>query len=79
MTKSAKDTIMWLVNKELEEEYEYQRTNKENGWEVDISLIKNLINVEKELMYDRAKGIDKLVWGNIIKDDIDTYLKEVKR
>lgn len=75
---TAKDTITWLINRELESEFEYQYNNKCLGYEYDTSLIKDLINAEKELMYDRAKGFDKLVWGQIIEEDIEKYLKRLE-
>lgn len=74
----GKDTIMWLINKELESEFDYQYNNKCLGYEYDTSLIKDLIGAEKELMYDRAKGIDKIVWWQVIQEDIDKYLKKLE-
>ena len=74
----AKDTMIWLINKELESEFDYQYNNKCMGYEYDISLIKDLIECEKELMYNRAKGMDKIVWGQIIKEDIEKYLKKLE-
>lgn len=74
----AKDTMIWLINRELELEFDYQYNNKCMGYEFDTSLIKDLINCEKELMYNRAKGIDKLVWGQIIKEDIEKYLNRLE-
>jgi len=74
----GKDTIIWLINKELEEEFDYQYNNKCIGFEYDTSLIKDLISAKKELMYNRAKGMDKFVWGKIIEDDIEKYLKRLE-
>ena len=73
MTKQSKDTIMFLINKELQEEFEYQIDG-----ERDTSLIRDLIRVEKELMYDRASTFDKIIWGELIQQDIDKYLKPLE-
>ena len=73
MTKQSKDTILFLINKELEEEFLYQIDG-----EKDATLIKDLIRVEKELMYDRASTIDKIVWGELIKQDIEKYVKPLE-
>lgn len=78
MTQRGKDTLTFLINKELEQEYSYQLENKECFGECDLSLIKDLINLEKELMYNRAKGIDKIVWGQIIEEDIKKYIKSLE-
>ena len=73
MTKQSKDTILFLINKELQEEFEYQIDG-----ERDTTLIRELIQIEKEMMYDRASTFDKIVWGELIKNDIEKYLKPLE-
>lgn len=78
MTRETADTIKWLIKKELDEEYSYQLDNIYRFGEYDDTLIRDLLNVKRDLFYNRAKGIDKIIQGELLKDDIQEYLKELE-
>lgn len=79
MTERTRKTIEFLISKELEEEYEYQLDNICWHGEYDDELIKDLIDAERDLFYNRAKGIDKIIQGELIKDDIEKYIKRLEK
>lgn len=78
MKQRTQDTLKWLINKELKEEYAYQEDCIWLAGCYDASIIRDLIDAEKELFYNRARGFDKLIQGELIKGDIEKYLGGLK-
>ena len=78
MIQRTKDTINWLINKELQQEYSYQLDNIYQFGEYDDSLIRDLIDCERDLFYNRSKGIDRIIQAELIKDDIEKYIKDLE-
>lgn len=78
MTQRTKDTINWLINKELQQEYSYQLDNIYQFGEYDDSLIRDLIDCERDLFYNRSKGLDRIIQAELIKDDIEKYIKDLE-
>ena len=74
-TKEIKTFIIDLIDRELEEEYDYQFES-----EKDTTYIKQLLQAKQYLMKN-AKGFDKFINALILKEDVDKYLnmKEYKR
>lgn len=74
MTEDTKRTIQWLINNELEKEFEYQQMNVTNGRPYTDQLLRDLIQCERELYRDET-GPAKFAAQEIINEDIEKYIK----
>ena len=67
--KEVEKFLIDLVNRELEEEYEYQL-----GSEKDNSYLRDLV-IAKRYLLSRGKGIEKFINNIRIQEDINKYVK----
>lgn len=69
-TNETQKTLLRLLTREMEEEYDYQISTGEN----DLWWVKKLLKAEIEIynILNRG-GIDNLVYNTIIQEDLDKY------
>lgn len=69
-TNETQKTLLQLLTREMEEEYDYQIETGEN----DLWWVKKLLKAEIEIynILNRG-GIDNLVYNTIIQEDLDKY------
>lgn len=69
-TNETQKTLLQLLTREMEEEYDYQISTGEN----DLWWVKKLLKAEIEIYNILNKGgIDNLVYNTIIQEDLDKY------
>lgn len=71
--QEIKDFIVNLLNREIEEEYNYQKDG-----EKDVEYIKQCIIAKQWILKKGSKGIMELVNNIIIADDIKDYIKSLQ-
>lgn len=69
-TNETQKTLLQLLTREMDEEYDYQISTGEN----DLWWVKKLLKAEIEIynILNRG-GIDNLVYNTIIQEDLDKY------
>ncbi len=69
-TNETQKTLLQLLTREMDEEYNYQIETGEN----DLWWVKKLLKAEIEIynILNRG-GIDNLVYNTIIQEDLDKY------